>query len=151
MRHLLLLALTVMTTTLGAISVPSQRDQLIQRYLKVRPEYAFAVKSANQPAFVASVAGLISVGQAIVLANNNAMSAIAAMPLPRDVKSRQAIDAWAKRNQASMASLTESNVTLAGFAPPSEITPATIQAVEADMNQLTKAIETHHSICQGIH
>ena len=149
MRMLTCLLLVGTISLLGA-QIPSQRDALQSQYLKARGNYTPTLKKGDQAAFNEGVAGLEAVAKAIIQANGPAISATSSRSYPSDIKSTQARNTWDEKMAMHNSALRSANQALSSFAAPSDMTPASIRTVDALINNISKAIATHHAACLNI-
>ncbi|MEY3812763.1 MAG: hypothetical protein RL495_710 [Verrucomicrobiota bacterium] len=143
MRHLSLLLLA----TLTAFAIPSQRDQLQGQYIKARGDYATALKTGNKDAILQAVAGLQTVGQAIINANQSPISASSAGAInyPGDVKTSSGRKSYDQKMADHNKALRSANAAIEAIPAPAGLRP-----VDLLINAISKGIEAHHTACQNI-
>jgi hypothetical protein len=148
MRHLTLLLLA----TLTASAIPSQRDQLNGQYIKARGDYATALKTGNKDTILQAVAGLQTVGMAVISANQAPISASSgsAIRYPGDVKTNAGRKSYDQKMAEHNKSLRAANAAIAAVPAPSETTAAGLRPVDLLINAISKGIEVHHTACQNI-
>ena len=148
MRTFLLLLLA----TLTASAIPSQRDQLNGQYIKARGDYATALKTGNKDTILQAVAGLQTVGKAVISANQAPISASSgsAIRYPGDVKTNAGRKSYDQKMAEHNKSLRAANAAIAAVPAPSETTPAGLRPVDLLINAINKGIEVHHNACQNI-
>ena len=148
MRHLSLLLLA----TLTAFAIPSQRDQLQGQYIKARGDYATALKTGNKDAILQAVAGLQTVGQAVINANQSPISASSAGAInyPGDVKTSSGRKSYDQKMADHNKALRSANAAIEAIPAPADTTPAGLRPVDLLTNAISKGIEAHHTACQNI-
>jgi hypothetical protein len=147
--------LTSTLLLLGAITVsaiPSQRDQLQGQYIKARGDYATALKTGNKDAILQAVAGLQTVGQAVINANQSPISASSAGAInyPGDVKTSSGRKSYDQKMADHNKTLRAANAAIEAIPAPADTTPTSLRAVDQLINAISKGIEAHHTACQNI-
>jgi hypothetical protein len=148
MRHLTLLLLA----TLTAVAMPSQRDQLNGQYIKARGDYATALKTGNKDTILQAVAGLQTVGMAVISANQAPISASSggAIRYPGDVKTNAGRKSYDQKMAEHNKSLRAANAAIAAIPTPADTSPSGLRPVDLLINAISKGIEVHHTACQNI-
>ena len=131
------------------MAIPSQRDALYSAKRDAVNAYTSAQRTKDKEKFLEATTRLQELAQKVIEANNSAVSSIKS-GYPVDVKSPQARQTYDRKMSDIRKSLSDANQGISAFAPPSEMTPEGIRAVDAFVRAIDKAIDAHQAGCLNI-
>jgi hypothetical protein len=131
------------------MAIPSQRDALYSAKRDAVNAYTSAQRTKDKEKFLEATTRLQELAQKVIEANNSAVSSIKS-GYPVDVKSPQARQTYDRKMSDIRKSLSDANQRISSFAPPSEMTPESIRAVDAFVSAIDKAIDAHQAGCLNI-